>query len=164
LKEITIDTKIATLLEIDGMKDTLIAINPKFKKLNNPVLRRTLAKVASVKQAAIVGGMDPVELLNKLRESVGQEPIQVDLEQKESKQDIITKEPKIVINANEILDKEQNPLAITRKALKELQKGEVLMILSDFKPEPLIDEFSKDGYKINSTSSDDKNFKTFIEK
>jgi len=30
----------------------------KFKKLNNPVLRRTIAKVASVKQVAIIGGMD----------------------------------------------------------------------------------------------------------
>jgi len=73
LKEITLDTKIADLLnDYEGMKDILIDINPKFKKLNNPILRRTVAKVATVKQASIVGGMRPLELLNRLREAVGQ--------------------------------------------------------------------------------------------
>ncbi len=73
MKEITLDTKIADLLnDYEGMKDILIDINPKFKKLNNPILRRTVAKVATVKQASIVGGMRPLELLNRLREAVGQ--------------------------------------------------------------------------------------------
>ena len=68
MKEIKIDTTIADLLNnYNGMKDTLIGINPKFKKLNNPILRRTLAKLATVKQAAIIGGMKPQDLLNKLR-------------------------------------------------------------------------------------------------
>jgi hypothetical protein len=79
MKEITLDTKIADLLNnYDGMKEILIDINPKFKKLNNPILRRTIAKVAGVRQAAIVGGMKPMDLLNKLREAVGQEPLVVD--------------------------------------------------------------------------------------
>ncbi len=68
MKEITLDTKIADLLNnYNGMKDILISINPKFKKLNNPILRRTVAKVANIKQAAVVGGMKPIELLNKIR-------------------------------------------------------------------------------------------------
>jgi len=76
MKKITLDTKIADLLNLrEDMKDILISINPKFKKLNNPILRRTLAKVASIKQAAIVGGMEPIELLNRLREALGQEPV-----------------------------------------------------------------------------------------
>jgi len=75
--EITMETKIADLLNSrPDMKDILIAINPKFKKLNNPVLRRTLAKLASVKQAAVVGGMDALDLLNQLRVAVGQEPVE----------------------------------------------------------------------------------------
>ena len=165
MKEITLETKISTLLEIEGMKDTLIDINPKFKKLNNPVLRRTLAKVASIKQAAIVGGMEPIELLNKIRESIGQEPVQVDYKQnKESENFTITQEPKVIIDANEILDREQNPLAIAKKELKNLQNGEVLLILSDFKPEPLIDEFRKNGYKINTIKEESQKYKTFIEK
>ncbi len=77
MKEITLETKIADLLnDYEGMKDILIKINPKFKKLNNPVLRRTLAKIAGVKQAAVVGGMDPMDLLNQLRKAVGQTPIE----------------------------------------------------------------------------------------
>jgi len=45
LKEITLDTKIADLLnDYEGMKDILIDINPKFKKLNNPIWEEDCSK------------------------------------------------------------------------------------------------------------------------
>jgi hypothetical protein len=84
--EITLETKIADLLNSrPDMKDILIGINPRFKKLNNPVLRRTLAKVASVKQAAVVGGMDAVDLLNQLGVAGGQAPVEIDRSAKKGK-------------------------------------------------------------------------------
>ena len=164
MKEITLDTKISELLEIEGMKDILIKINPKFKKLNNPVLRNTLAKVATIKQAAIVGGMEPKDLLNKIRESLGQKPIDIKVEDNNLPQKEITKEPKIIINANELLNENKNPLAVTRKNLKKLKDNEVLMIKSDFKPEPLIDEFTKSGYKVYCKMINSNRFETYIEK
>ena len=116
MKEITLDTKIADLLnDYEGMKDILISINPKFKKLNNPVLRRTLAKLAGVKQAAIVGGMEPMDLLNQLRVAVGQEPLSSSDEQTQPQikeaPEWIKNEPLEVLDANELLDSEENPLA-----------------------------------------------------
>ena len=150
MQEITFDTKIADLLKIEGMKDFLITINPKFKKLNNPILRRTIAKVAGIKQAAIVGGMKPIELLNKIREFVGQKPIdkvseQIDLHNQ--KPDWLKKEV-AQINANELLVDDKNPLVESLKILKNLQKEEVLKLTADFRPEPLIEEFIKKGYEI----------------
>ncbi len=165
MEEITLDTKISKLLEIDGMKYTLIKINPKFKKLNNPILRKTLAKVATIKQAAIVGGMEPVELLNKIRESLGQK--RVDIEIKDNEYYLssdFNKEPKVILDANSLLDEDKNPLAIAKKHLKEFENGEVLMIKSDFKPEPLIEEFIKSGYKVYFKKINNENFETYIEK
>jgi len=167
-KEITLDTKIADLLnDYEGMKDILIEINPKFKKLNNPILRRTLAKVATVKQASIVGGMKPLELLNRLREAVGQPIIRDDEveEEKEKEQNVpewIGENPKEILDANQLLDEEKNPLAEANRALKRLRDGDILLIKSDFKPEPLIDEFSKRGYEVYSSSVDEEQFFTYI--
>ena len=168
MKEITLETKIADLLnDYEGMKDILIEINPKFKKLNNPVLRRTLAKIAGVRQAAIVGGMDPVDLLNQLRLAVGQEP----LESMSNEKNVISKaplwietEPKTSLNANEILDNDKNPLAEAHQVLRKLENGEVITIIADFQPEPLIEEFIKSGYEVYCQQVDDSHFVTYVKK
>ncbi len=168
MKEITLETKVSELLnDYDGMKDILISINPKFKKLNNPVLRRTLAKLASVRQAAFVGGMDQIDLLNKLRVAVGQEPVRDDFEQKEIHESQETpkwteKEPKVAVDANKLLDEGKNPLAEVNILLKTLKKDEIVLIKSDFMPEPLIEEFQKKGYTVFCKKVDEDNFETFI--
>jgi TusA-related sulfurtransferase len=166
MKEITLDTKIADLLNnYDGMKEILIDINPKFKKLNNPILRRTIAKVAGVRQAAIVGGMKPMDLLNKLREAVGQEPLTVDDNTQEISQERpewIDSTPKVTLDANEMLDKELNPLVELHKAIKSLQKGDIVLIKSDFRPEPLIEEYIKKGYEVYSEEINKDEFETYI--
>jgi len=169
MKDITLETKIADLLnDYEGMKDILIKINPKFKKLNNPVLRRTLAKIAGVRQAAIVGGMDPVDLLNQLREAVGQIPVDImtpkgEVEVEEAPEWIL-KEAKQVLNANEILDQERNPLAELHKALKAIDEGEVITIEADFQPEPLMDEMLKAGHDVFSREVEEDHFITYIKK
>jgi len=169
MKEITLETKIADLLnDYEGMKDILIKINPKFKKLNNPVLRRTLAKIAGVRQAAVVGGMDPVDLLNQLREAVGQTPVDMmtpegEVEAEEAPKWIL-KEAKQILDANKILDEERNPLAELHKALKAIDEGEVVTIEADFQPEPLMDEMMKAGHEVFSREVAEDHFITYIKK
>jgi len=175
MKEITLETKIHDLLnDYEGMKEILIGINPKFKKLNNPVLRRTIGRVAGVRQAAIVGGMDPMDLLNQLRIAVGQEPTCEECPIKsdaclmpvpEPRPDWLgTGEPAIQINANALLDADKNPLAVVRKALKELDAGAYLLLVADFRPEPLIEEFIKDGYQIHVEETPAGLFHTYVKK
>ena len=170
MKEITLETKIADLLnDYEGMKDILIEINPKFKKLNNPVLRRTLAKIAGVKQAAIVGGMDPADLLNQLCEAVGQASVdtaipKVNIIEAEEAPEWILQVPKQTLNANEILDEERNPLAELHKALKMIDEGDVITIEADFQPEPLIEEMLKVGHKVFANEATQDHFITYIKK
>ena len=164
--EITLDTKIYDLLRAyPFMEDELIKINPKFKKLKNPVLKRTVARIASVKQAAAVGGMDAVELLNKIRAKVGQKPLDIKVEEKEEEAPLwIAKEPKAVLDANKLLDEGKNPLAEISKLLKSLQDDEVILLESDFKPEPLIDEMRKKGIAVYSAQIEPSRFVTYIKK
>ena len=169
MKEITLETKIADLLNnYEGMKDILIEINPKFKKLNNPVLRRTLAKIAGVRQAAVVGGMDPVDLLNQLRTAVGQVPVEIMMPQGEvdakEAPEWILQDPKQTLDANEILDQDRNPLAELHKSLKAIDKGEVVIIEADFQPEPLMDEMIKAGHSVFTREIEEDHFMTYIKK
>ncbi|BCD63098.1 hypothetical protein NitYY0826_C1988 [Nitratiruptor sp. YY08-26] len=164
--EITLDTKIYDLLqEYPFLEEELIKINPKFKKLKNPILRRTVARVASIKQAAAVGGMDAVELLNALRKRVGQEPVEVEVtKEQESAPTWIAQEPKTILDANELLDSGKNPLAEMSKLLKTLQEGDVILLKSDFKPEPLIEEMRKKGIAVFSQQVGESEFFTYLKR
>ncbi len=165
--EITLDTKIYDLLkEYPFMEDKLIEINPKYKKLKNPVLRRTVARIASIKQAALVGGMEPIELLNLIRKEVGQPPLKDVAEKDVNIQKVpewVTKEPSVEIDGNRLLDEGKNPLAEINKILKELKKDETILLKTDFFPAPLVDEIKKRGYEVFSANSNEVYF-TYIKK
>ena len=174
-KEITLDTKIADLLgDYEGMKEILITINPKFKKLNNPVLRRTLGRIASVRQAAIVGNMNPTDLVDQLRKAVGQKPICEGCEIKTDecfipatpdKPDWVgMSAPVETLDANVLLDEDKNPLAEVRIALNKLQEGEQLLLQADFQPEPLIEEFAKQGFATYTYEAENGKYLTYIRK
>ena len=71
---ITPKTKVLQLIEAyPQLESVLIAMVPAFRKLQNPVLRKTVAKVASLQQAAAVGNVKTEELINRLRREVGQD-------------------------------------------------------------------------------------------
>jgi uncharacterized protein len=58
-------TKVNDLLSVyPFLKDFLISLNPEFKMLDNPFLRKTVGKLASLGKAALIGGMDVNKLLD----------------------------------------------------------------------------------------------------
>ena len=57
--ELSPKTKVNDLLAIyPFLKDFLISLNPEFKMLDNPFLRKTVGKLASLGKAAMISGMD----------------------------------------------------------------------------------------------------------
>jgi hypothetical protein len=65
---ITPKTKVLQLIEAyPQLEDVLIAYVPAFKKLKNPVLRKTVAKIATLQQAASIGNVQVSDLINHLR-------------------------------------------------------------------------------------------------
>ncbi|MDH3814086.1 MAG: DUF1858 domain-containing protein, partial [Acidobacteriota bacterium] len=62
------ETRVAELLEAHPeAEEVLIGIAPQFKALKNPVLRRTVARVATLEQAAKVAGLRARDLVLQLR-------------------------------------------------------------------------------------------------
>jgi TusA-related sulfurtransferase len=167
--EITPKTKVNDLLNAyPELEAFLMRLNPKYKKLKNPILRRTVAKIATLTQVAKIGGYDVLELVNLLRKEVGQPPLGE--EAKPAEEEVaqaptwISEEPKAIIDANKLLDEEKNPLAEVSKTLKSLQSGDIVLIESDFLPSPLIDTFKEQGHEVYAKEAEEGKFLTYIRK
>ncbi len=152
--EIDLHTKIGQLLEAyPELEEELIAINPKYKKLKNPILRRTVARIATLEQVAKVGGMEPVKLVNRIRAILGKPPLQVpvsklSLEDLQPAPDWAIKEPYAVLDATQLLDEGKNPLEVVNELLRDAKKDDVIRLRADFLPEPLIDTMKKRGLEV----------------
>lgn len=66
------NTKVAALLEAyPALEQTLMDLSPSFAKLRNPVLRRTVARVTTLQQAARIAGISPGVMVQTLRRAAG---------------------------------------------------------------------------------------------
>lgn len=150
--DITPDMKVGELLRFyPELEDELVAVAPAFEKLRNPVLRRTVAKVTTLRQAARVGGVTIGEIIGRLRIAAGVEerwqgtegepevsgrPVWVDEADVVSKQDL-----RSAIEAGE------HPLPLVMDAVRELQPGQALLLVTPFLPAPMIDRITSDGFR-----------------
>ncbi len=161
-------TKVGELLdEYPELEDKLIEIAPPFKKLKNKMLRKTLAKVTTLKQAAKVGNVPLSELINKLRVEAGQIEIEIDDEKSVAvPRPEWTHEENIVktYNATSDLESGQQPITRVTQELKTLKEGEVYLLITPFLPAPLIKIFEEKGYETYSATINRNHVQTFIRK
>lgn len=143
---ITPKTKIFDLLEAyPQLEDVLIASAPPFKKLRNPVLRKTVAKITSLSQAAIIGGLKVEELINTLRTEVGQKTSDtIEVEHgsyiKERPDWFNENEVAETIDIREMLNAGEQPVHEVLSAVKKLEFNKILKVIAPFIPAPLIDK------------------------
>ena len=150
---ITPKTKIYDLLDaFPELEEILISSAPEFKKLKNPVLRKTIARITTIGQAAIIGGLNVEELVNRLREKAGQGSLgQID----ESGAKYVTTRPiwfrkeavSHTIDIREMLNKGEQPVHEVMAAIKRLNENEILEIIAPFIPAPLLDKTLSLDYK-----------------
>jgi hypothetical protein len=150
---ITPKTKIYDLLEaFPELEDTLIGSAPEFKKLKNPVLRKTIARITNIGQAATIGGLNVEELVNRLREKVGQNTLE---QFDDSGTKYVTECPgwfrkeavAQTIDIREMLNKGEQPVHEVLAAIKKLKENEILEIIAPFIPAPLLDKTLSLEYK-----------------
>lgn len=149
---ITPKTKIYDLLEAyPELEDPLITAAPQFKKLKNPILRKTIARVTTLSQAATIGGIKVEALVNTLREAAGQEGAHFTSEEEKSynyeRPDWFSGEAvAATIDIREMLNAGEQPVHEVLSAIKKLEAGQLLEIIAPFLPAPLIDKASGLGY------------------
>ncbi len=168
---ITRKTKVAALLdEYPELEDTLIEIAPPFKKLRNPILRRSVAKVASLRQAAAVGRIPVNELVNVLRAAVGQPPLERD--EGAADVDYFPSQPewfladRVTVCLDESVDFGESEMAITAvlKQGNQLPAGDILELRTTFLPVPGIDIMRAKGFETWSVEDAPDQIRTYFTK
>lgn len=169
--DITPSTKVATLLDrYPQLEEILIEMAPPFKKLRNPVLRKTVAKVASLRQAAAVGRMSVEVLVNRLRAAVGQEALALGADGE--KDDYFTSQPdwfdrtKVVASIDEQADvhPDEMPLTGVLQAATALQQNQIVELITTYLPAPGIDIMRKKGFLVWSMQEAPELVRTFFSK
>jgi len=165
--EITPATRVGDLLDnYPELEETFIGIAPPFKKLKNPFLRKSVAKVATIKHISSVGNVPLKELLDKLRQAVGQ-PLTDDFFEDENyfheTPDWFSRE-KIVQSFDEskIEDKTRMTLSTILIEAKDVKKGEIIELTTTFLPAPGIDRMKSMGYSVWTEKGEDNLIKTYF--
>ena len=149
---ITPKTKIFDLLEAyPDLEDVLITSAPEFKKLRNPVLRKTIARITSISQAAVIGNLNVEDLVNRLREKAGQSSLDQIEEAGHTYNTLLPGwfNNNLIINTidiREMLNRGEQPVHEVLSAAKKLTGDDILEIIAPFIPAPLIDKATGLGY------------------
>jgi hypothetical protein len=147
-------TKVGELLDAHPeMESVLIEMSPAFEKLKNPILRKTVARVATLGQIAIVGNLKVETIINKLREKLGQ----VSQESGSPETDYLSSSPpewfdrgKISIryDASPVINSGGSPMKEILQKASLLNAGEIMQLTTPFIPAPIIDMLMEKGFLV----------------
>jgi len=148
------------------LEDRLIGIAPPFKKLQNPLLRKSIAKVATIRNIASVGSIPLDELINKLREEVGQAKSNETYED----ESYFTSKPawfsadKVAISIieEEVGDQDKMTVVAVLREAKKLKEGEIIELITTFLPAPGIDSMRSKGYSVWTMKDEGNTIRTYF--
>ncbi len=153
--DINLHIKVSDLLDAyPQLEGTLLELSPAFSKLRNPILRRTVAKVTTLQQAAKVAGVSPILLLETLRQAAGlpidnsNESIDIENEQKDKPEWFGKMNITIRFDARPIIESGENPMQEIIRLSKELQNNQIMELTAPFKPLPIMDLLKSKGFEV----------------
>mgnify|MGYP005857700623 CR=1 FL=1 len=179
---ITPDTRVAELLERwPELEAVLLAQAPAFAKLRNPVLRRTVARVATLAQAAAIAGVHPRDLVVTLRRAIGQ-PVDEGLEApgrggahsghachaaepgpvEPLPAWATARPPAAALDLDALLAANEVPLKRVFEEAARLGSGDLLELRVSFRPVPLIERLEHHGYRCALGRSADGRLAVFV--
>lgn len=143
-------TKVLELIETyPQLEEVLISYVPAFVKLRNPILRKTVAKITSLQQAAAIGNVKTEDLINRLRQEVGQNTESIAVSSSCNRQKPAWLNTQVALpglDASELLARGEHPVNQVIADLRKLSKDQVYCLQAPFLPAPLIDKASSLGF------------------
>ncbi len=154
---ITPDSRIGELLERwPGLEAVLVDLSPHFQALSNPVLRRTVARVATLRQISTVSGVPLGVLVEKLRAGAGLSPIVVTDEAggDATERPAWAVEGAVVrtLDARAAIEAGEHPMPQVMADLARLEGGQVYELVTPFVPAPLLDLARARGFAGHSVT------------
>lgn len=150
---ITPQTRVGELLDAyPELEKVLIEMSPSFAKLRNPVLRKTVAKVTSLSQAARVGNLSIENVVNRLRQAAGIEESfehgEVEAQSEMTRPEWFDQAKiRVRLDARPLLEGGEKPVAAVMVGLNSLRPGEIYQLTAPFLPAPLIDMAKAKGFE-----------------
>jgi hypothetical protein len=147
--DITPETKVGELLDRwPALEAALVAISPHFEALKNPILRRTVAKVATLRNVSKVSGVPLGELVSRLRAAAGLAPLAVADEPGARGRPPWAVEARVTRrhDARATIAGGGHPLEAVMGDLAALGPGEVYALVTPFVPAPLLDRAQAKGF------------------
>ena len=165
--EIKPSTTVNDLLDAyPELEETLIGIAPPFKKLKNKFLRKSVAKVATLKHISSVGNVPLNELINKLREVVGQSETNNFYENENYFSDrpdwFSADKISLSINEENLEDENKMTLVTILQEARKVRKGEIIELTTSFLPAPGIDRMKAKGYSAWTVKETDNLIKSYF--
>ncbi len=145
----TLKTKISTALkQRPDLKDVLPAFHPAFKKLQNPILSRTLTHLVTIEDAAKIAGVDPEAMLTVMNipgvpSKLPRKPataVSADMPPW-FKPELVTE-----LDVREQLAAGSDPFKEIIAATRTLPAGGILNLIASFEPAPMIRVLQKQGW------------------
>ncbi len=161
---ITPKSKLLQVLDAYPMlEDLLISYVPVFKELKNPILRKTVARIATLQQVASIGHVKVEDLINLLRKEIGQDLYSgneqlVFVTQKPDwfSQEKVTKK----FDIRNMLSEGDQPVNQVMSDLNNMRPGAIYELIAPFVPAPLIEKAS--SLKIDHWIAKDEHDRVLI--
>ncbi len=163
---ITPDSRLGELLERwPELEAVLVDLSPHFRALRNPVLRRTVAKVATLRQVSSVSGVALGVLVAKLREGAGLAPAPVEDEAGAAGERPAWATERDVARTHDAraeIEAGEHPMPRVMSDLAALADGEVYALVTPFVPAPLVDLARERGFLAFSVAEGDALVRTYF--
>ncbi len=164
---ITPDSKLGALLERwPELEDVLLELSPQFKALKNPVLRRTVARVATLRQVSTVSGVALGVLVARLREGAGFAPAAIPEDEGAAPAERPSWADKSHVtrthDARAVIESGEHPMPRVMADLAALADGEVYALVTPFVPAPLVDLACGEGFLSFSATEGDAQVRTYF--
>jgi hypothetical protein len=164
---ITPDSRLGELLERwPALEEVLLALSPHFRALRNPVLRRTIARVATLRQVSSVSGVSLGVLIERLRAGAGLAPAPVAEESggpPPERPAWAAEGPATRSHdARQAIEAGEHPLPRVMADLAGLAGDDVYQLLTPFVPAPLVDMARGKGFEAFSVAEAEGLVRTFF--
>jgi len=155
------------LTELPELEESLTDLLPGYEDLRQAPLKDSVRKILTMERIAVMNRMDVSTLLKQVREKTGQpseEGVTEAIAFETSDPEWIKGSPIESLDGVEMLERGEHPVGAIEQKMQAAQKGDFILLKTNFPPQPLIEAMQQQNYRVYSRKdlTNGELFLTFI--
>lgn len=152
----------ALLQEFPQLERNIIQMLPQFDDLQQSALRTAVMEITSLEHLALKAGVEVNAVVADFRRAAGVSVEEADVAEKiqftDSDPQWIKTKPSHTLDGVKMLTRGEHPLGLVTELSEKLKSGEVILLFTNFRPQPLIDAMTEKKLRVFSrVATDDPN-------